>query len=54
MLCGCGRFASSALWKAKVWPVEIEGIGAKTILLAQIQHITFIAMTYPKGGAWYS
>ena len=48
-----------ALWKAisiipkdkkkKVGPVEIEGIGAKTIV-----KFTFIAMTYPHGGPWHS
>ena len=33
-------------------PVSTEKI--HEILLVQIPHITFSALIYPKGGAWYS
>ena len=38
----------------KVGSVEIERNENREILLARIPHITFIALIYPEGEAWYS
>ena len=58
MLSGHDIFASSsALEKDIDYPHGYGPVSTEKnheILLVQIPHITFSALIYPKGGAWYS